>query len=941
MPDGNSERIGNSSVDLAEAMSVAEEIDVLDLDDLMGEIDAAAEAQEHPTPVLTSVDFRGFLRSQYAGYRQDQLDRIYPEMRRRFVNVYTNEFLGRAKAILATDLASLDIVPGAAEDEAQDAEQEIRVTLERVVSEKISPLAARLDWLDEEDESVRYMGVLELSQASGTLRSMFDGLTACTDRKLFDNFTDPSVGRLFFDIKGHAADLHRRVQEKRREIAKDNISVDDWRNTIEGAGQNTQNLVTMDRTMEGRIAERVAAEAGENPNQTLLVVQMRKDVIDRLRFAADLSPDERRALLFLDLPNKFDGWLDYKTLLKTNPDYVSGGVANIALADDFIRYGGDEPFETAQEFLGQRAAHAGEEPGRAMEFFLSEISAIYESRRSIESILASVEGRSELLTPAEAMREISDLSHAMNSKDLERVLEIVERLEGKTIDLYHTPPDYSAFESILADGKLHSAWASRRYSDTFFGGGLYFWGAQQEDWLKGGQEAIHVVYPMKDLFAIRNKYNNPNKGPFSRYGYNDDPFPHAQKKFNIIAMIPALALNIKGHSRLAGGPLSNEGYSAQEIADVDQYGLDESNFVWRIDKHYGHYDSEYFIDDAKEAQLKKTLGDDVRVERGVTTPGFGGGEYDRVIIPRSVSVLKATSIAYSLRVSEVVYEDRLEALKKETAEVETQIVAAYKQETEEKLRERSPETVETISRYTGTETGLNERDLVLAEAIFSDMSDELIADLHNAVEQIHEHIGTDLPTRSHVEQYVPRREWFIHESKIHGTPHLMRVLMNVELLGRIARLEMPDINLKAIEIAACMHDVRRLNNRASDVWHGKRASEYLQEHTNVFPEADAECRLCACGVMHNHALDDHDQMTPEEIVFKDADALDRFRFSSGPDWRYMRLEASKAIAPISYTLATLSGFYIDNGYKRAEAVLKAAEVLKLFRKGTTEENAAE
>ena len=524
-------------------------------------------------------------------------------MRRRFVNVYTNEFLGRAKGILATDLASLDIVPGAVEDEAQDPEQEIRVTLEKIVSEKISPLSARLDWLDEEDEGARYMGVLELSQASGTLRSMFDGLTACTDRKLFDNFTDPSVGRFFFDIKGQAADLHRRVQEKRREIAKDNISIDDWRDVIQGSGRDAQDLLAMDRAMEGRLAHRVASEAGENPNQALLASQMRKDVVDRLRSVAELSPDERRALLFLDLPNRFDGWLDYKTLLKTNPDYVGGGVANIALADDFIRYGGEDPFETAQAFLKKRVSHAGEEPGRAMEFFLSEISAIYESRRSIEAILASVEGRSELLTPVEAMQEISDLSHAMNGKDLERVLEIVERLEGKTIDLYHAPPDYSAFESILADGKLHSAWASRRYSDTFFGGGLYFWGAQQEDWLKGGQEAIHVVYPMKDLFAIRNKYNNPNKGPFSRYGYNDDPFPHAQKKFNIIAMIPALALNIKGHSRSAGGPLSNEGYTAQEIADVDEYGLDESNFVWRIDKHYGHYDSEYFIDDAKEAQL--------------------------------------------------------------------------------------------------------------------------------------------------------------------------------------------------------------------------------------------------------------------------------------------------------------------------------------------------
>lgn len=943
MPNRNGERQGILPVDVAEKVFAAGQIETSDLDDLLGEIDEASAGQELPKPVLTSLDFRGFLRGQYAGYRHEQLSRLYPDVRQRFVEVYTNEFLGRIKGILATDALSLEIVPTPSTEEEQgDPEQEIRAILEKIISEKIQPLAARLEWLDEESEDGRYISVLELSQAATTVRGMFEGLTACTDRNLFDNFTDPSVGRLFFDVKGQMSAVHRKVQEKRKEVAKGAISPHEWRAEIKKPAFTAEAVAEMDDKIDAKIAERIAKEAPENPNQHFLAAQMRKDIIEQLRATGDLDKEEQRTLLLLDLPGRFDGWLDYKALLKTNPDYVGGGVANIALADDFIRYGGEHPFAVAEEFLKQRSSKNEQGPARGADFFLSEISAIYESRRSIEAILASVEGRNELLTPAEAMREISDLTGAMNSKDLERVLEIVERLESKTIDLYHSPPDSSSFESILADGKLYSAWANRRYGDTFFGGGLYFWGSQQEDWLKGGQEAIHAVYPMKDIFAIRNKYNNPNKGPFSRESYygNAGQFPHAQKKFNIICMIPALALNIERHTRAAGGPLSNEGYTAQEIADVEQYGLEESNFIWRIDKHYGNYDSEYFIDEKKEAQLREALGDEIRVERGVTTPGFAGGEYDRLIIPRSVSILKATSIAYSLRLSEVVYEDRVEALRKETSDTQETIMSAYKEDIETKKNEHDPEMVKMVLEYTRAQ-GMDERDSVLAEAVLLDMPDELLARLHKAVEQVHEHVGAELPTKKHVEQFIPRREWFIRESKIHGTPHLMRVLMNAELLGRLARVEMPgaDINIRALEIAACMHDVRRLNDRASDVWHGKRASEYLQEHTDVFPEADQECRLCACGVMHNHSLDDHDQMTAEEIVFKDSDALDRYRFSAGPDWRHMRLESSKVIAPISDTMAVLSSFYIDNGYKRAEAVLKAAEVLKLFGQETDEKEA--
>jgi len=403
-------------------------------------------------------------------------------------------------------------------------------------------------------------------------------------------------------------------------------------------------------------------------------------------------------------------------------------------------------------------------------------------------------------------------------------------------------------------------------------------------------------------------------------------------------MIPAQALNTEQWRELPDRPLSNEGYSAETIADIENYSREECNFIWRIDKHYGHYDTDFFINAEKEALLKKHLGEDIKIERDVTTHGFGGGEYDRLIIPRNISILRATSIAYALRIPEVVYEDRLEALHQEEKEAEQEILRAYSEGTDQALQERDPEIIAFIERIVA-ESNLSEKDRVLVKYFLAEWQDEGLQTLQAELAELHNEIGKELPPRSHIEKLVPKHEWFNHESKIHGTPHLMRVLMNVEMLGRLARQEVPEgyeINLRALEIAASMHDLKRLNDRASDIWHGKRGAEFLRDNPDIHPDIDAECRLCACGVMHNHSLEDHDEMTPEEVIFKDADALDRYRFSSGPDWRFMRLTSSRKIGSISYSLAAISNFMLSNGYKRAEAVLQTAEALGLFQKPETQ-----
>jgi|GEM_PF-7019038 len=907
------------------------------LDKLCDEVNLAVEEQ----PVqLISKDFSEWLYSQYtAGFQRYELSRMHPDNLQFIIPIYQNEFLGRLKTIYATDLEGLEVFPVLEESEFKNVEEEIGAQLKRIDEEKIKPIEAEVAAFAQNNNPDSYWQYTASLQKLTALKAMFDGLLACSDRRLFDNFANPEIGAYFFKLKGRISAASRQAGEQKRKLSAQVLPIQECEAVLQSSSLDPEGINQENVGVRKKIDRLVVEHFPGNQNQYYIAEQLLKDTFGVMKENTELSKVGQWKILLLQLPRKFAEWRDYKALTQRNENYTSAGVANIALADEFVRLGqGSEPFVHAEEFLKNTTPPGSE---KAREYFLKEIKLIYESRRSIQVLLDSIEGRTELLTPAEAMRDVSDLTGAMHSGELERVIEIVARLESKNIDIYHETSNYDSYHKILDEGKMYSTWAARRYSDTFFGGGIYFWGAQQEDWLKGGSEALHVIYPVKDLFIVRNKYNNPNKGPFSgagRYfGSDESSFPHSQKKYNIIAMMPARALNIEKWEESPHRPLSNEGYTAETIADIEEKSVEECNFIWRIDKHHGQYDTEFFITPEKETLLKKYLGDDIRVEHDVTTNGFGGGEYDRLIIPRSISILRATSIAYALRVPEVVYDDRLEALHEEEKESEQEMLQAYREAAETGLKERSPELIAFIDQLVDREE-LSEKDKILIRYFLSKWDEEGIQTLQSQLTEVYAEIGTELPNRSYIEALVPKREWFNHESKIHGTPHIMRVLMNVEMLGRLAHEEIPkdiDINLRALEIASSMHDVKRLNDRASDIWHGKRAAEFLWQDKTIHPEIDEDCRLCACGIMHNHAIDDHDHMTPEEIIFKDADALDRYRFSSGPDWRFMRLTSSKKIATISYSLAAISNFLLSNGYKRAEAVLQTAEALGLFQKTET------
>lgn len=138
------------------------------------------------------------------------------------------------------------------------------------------------------------------------------------------------------------------------------------------------------------------------------------------------------------------------------------------------------------------------------------------------------------------------------------------------------------------------------------------------------------------------------------------------------------------------------------------------------------------------------------------------------------------------------------------------------------------------------------------------------------------------------------------ESVIHGTAHCERVLLYALMLGEKIFGADPDA-LAALAHAAVFHDTRR-QDEYLDRGHGARASVYYRQFCDsnpditFYPEAEY--------MMRYHDIDDEvgrkaiiGRFGPENSgrvlklydVFKDADALDRWRLGSrGLDPRYLR-----------------------------------------------------
>jgi hypothetical protein len=169
-------------------------------------------------------------------------------------------------------------------------------------------------------------------------------------------------------------------------------------------------------------------------------------------------------------------------------------------------------------------------------------------------------------------------------------------------------------------------------------------------------------------------------------------------------------------------------------------------------------------------------------------------------------------------------------------------------------------------------------------------------------------------------RYLPENDWFYRNPEgvrsIHGITHLARVLFWADFL---ASLTDEPLMLEELRWAAANHDIMREND-GRDPEHGKRSGRWLRDNlTSLRPETssldiEAIRLLCQC---HDSKRDEDRAPTRELAILRDADALDRMRFS-----HHGRTDAAYLRCPES---ALLIGVAEDFAWKRGRPETPAIE----------------
>lgn len=155
-------------------------------------------------------------------------------------------------------------------------------------------------------------------------------------------------------------------------------------------------------------------------------------------------------------------------------------------------------------------------------------------------------------------------------------------------------------------------------------------------------------------------------------------------------------------------------------------------------------------------------------------------------------------------------------------------------------------------------------------------------------------------------RYMQKNVHFqMKNGSVHTQEHAARVLLYVLLLAKREGLTPEDAELLAA--AALFHDTRRIDD-GFDVGHGRRGAEYYWEFcmSHSLPFWEVSYRI-----MEYHDRDDKlgekafALMGKEKEkglqlyrIFKDADALDRYRLGPGKgalDERYLRTDAAREL----------------------------------------------
>ncbi len=144
-------------------------------------------------------------------------------------------------------------------------------------------------------------------------------------------------------------------------------------------------------------------------------------------------------------------------------------------------------------------------------------------------------------------------------------------------------------------------------------------------------------------------------------------------------------------------------------------------------------------------------------------------------------------------------------------------------------------------------------------------------------------------------------EFSYEVSELHTKEHCSRVLLFALLIAEELKLTEEEKDL--LGLCASFHDSRRQDDWL-DVGHGRRAAEYYKAYCEKHKVRFESWVYC---IMAYHDLDDRfgektmePEITGRQVllyhIFKDADALDRFRLGpDGLDVKYLRTDAAKGL----------------------------------------------
>ena len=142
-------------------------------------------------------------------------------------------------------------------------------------------------------------------------------------------------------------------------------------------------------------------------------------------------------------------------------------------------------------------------------------------------------------------------------------------------------------------------------------------------------------------------------------------------------------------------------------------------------------------------------------------------------------------------------------------------------------------------------------------------------------------------------------QFSLANSEKHTKEHCARVLLYALLIAD--KMKLPRKEREVLCAAAVFHDTRRQDDWL-DVGHGQRAADYYREYCRTHPIVFDE-RASLVMAFHDRddalgevALAEQEDGVLLYRIFKDADALDRFRLGpDGLDARYLRTDVARSL----------------------------------------------